>query len=510
MSTGLWITCPAYSESDMDRYLSKLIDSLDHWFGVPVSGRKHSTALLTEECEARLGRILSARRVTLYWPVLWEKMRPILAERFPLAAYSAIAAPDQAFHDALERVMEDATRHNGAKLYQEYPELERIDRSICESYASFTDEVFSALEKKRDEISTAFFGGRDFGKITWICLPDESDASTRPGGRSALMLESEGGRFYYKPRNCTVEMVYSQLMERLFPEMGPACDCISGDCASFTEYIKKQPLSSEADADEYYWRMGVLTAVFFSFLSDDMHGGNFIPQVNRPVPIDLETLLTPMPLAIGLPMFRITNLEFLNINSGASPLFIPPSGGGKSSPPELNGRPVSVLGREKPYLSGFSDAYRRIRDNAGAWISILRDHSEMPLRFVPNSHDIYKKILRGITSPELLRSAKARDVWLDRLRAQVADPLDLGMWESEIEDLLHLDMPDYIIRAGGNTVFRQDGTVLSENRLRSPLDFTTKRLNSMSEEELHTACDDLRGLLDNYRRMSENWFTNCK
>ena len=80
------------------------------------------------------------------------------------------------------------------------------------------------------------------------------------------------------------------------------------------------------------------------------------------------------------------------------------------------------------------------------------------------------------------------------------------MWESEIEDLLHLDMPDYIIRAGGNTVFRQDGTVLSENKLRSPLDFTTKRLNSMSEEELHTACDDLRGLLDNYRRMSENWF----
>lgn len=107
---------------------------LESCLGVPLQGRALRASSLTEAGEATLQHILSARRMELYWPVLWERMRPKLAEAYPLASVSAGAAPGRARQEALFGALRDVMRDGGAALYEEYPEFARIDRHICAGF----------------------------------------------------------------------------------------------------------------------------------------------------------------------------------------------------------------------------------------------------------------------------------------------------------------------------------------------------------------------------------------
>ena len=103
-------------------FFAEYYDILENCFSVPVQGRARRASSLTEAGEATLPHILSARRMELYWPILWERMRPELEEKFPLSTISAGAVSRQARQEAFCRVLEDAARDGGAALYAEYPE----------------------------------------------------------------------------------------------------------------------------------------------------------------------------------------------------------------------------------------------------------------------------------------------------------------------------------------------------------------------------------------------------
>ena len=173
---------------------------LEEYLGAPLAGRERRAASLTEAGEATLPDILNARRMELYWPILWERMRPELETAYPLAAISAGVIPKRARQDALRRALEDVTQDGGAALYAEYTELARINRLVCAGFERFIDEVFQTIEEKRAEIAATFFGGRDFGKVNAARPPKTTDARTRPDSRMTLYLETEGGGFYFKPR----------------------------------------------------------------------------------------------------------------------------------------------------------------------------------------------------------------------------------------------------------------------------------------------------------------------
>lgn len=478
-------------------FFAEDLELLERYLGAPIEGGERRAASLTASGEASLSVIRCARRMELFWPVLWERMLPLLSPEHPLAGVSAAAVPKQARQDALQRVLEDVSREGGAaSLYERYPELERIDRLTYAGFVRLLDELFRALEEKRGEIAAAFFGGRDFGKVTAVCLPRLKDVGSRPGSRMTLRLETEGGRFYFKPRVCAAENLYAQLTERLFPEIGRTCRVVVGDYASFTENIETAPLASMDEAAEYFRRLGEMNAVFFALQSGDMHAGNILPQGKRPVPIDLECLLRAEPAGevYRPPHVAASTMLAVAVNSGRtnSPLYAPRGNErGLLRLPQLDGRPVTVLQTQDSYLAGFKEGGRRILENAGEWRRVIREHPEVPVRVQLRSHGVYGLILRGMLKPAQLRSAAARDAWLERVWAQSPAEQRAQLRELEREDFLNLDIPDFYLLAGEDSARRWDGTVAMAKAFRPPVEYEAQRLGSLSEEELHAASEEL-------------------
>lgn len=485
-------------------FFSEDYDMFESCLGVPIPGRERRAASLTEAGEAMLPGILSARRMELYWPVLWEKIRPQLEADYPLVSLLPDAIPKQARQDAFRRALDDVTRDGGAALYAEYPELLRLDRHICEGFARFLDEVFQTLEEKREEIACTFFGGQDFGRVIAARLPKETDARTRPGSRTTLYLETESGGFYFKPRVCMAEKLYSRLMERFFPWVGTTCKTVVGERASFAESIEAAPLASEAEAKEYYRRMGVLTAIFYVLQTGDLHSGNFIAQGPKPTPVDLEMLLGTQPTWLPTDSPRIATLSMLRLGGGSeqlSPLYAQDGDAkGQCGLPRLDGRPVSVLDEEEAYLAGFKDGYRRIMEDSGEWIAMIREYPDMPLRVLLRSHKTYGAILRGMVKPAQLRSAEARDAWLERAWADKLEANRSIVREMERGYFLNLDFPDFYILSGDNAIRHPDGTVALEGMLRTPMDCAVQRIGSLSEKELTAATEDLHGIFMGLRK----------
>lgn len=308
--------------------------------------------------------------------------------------------------------------------------------------------------------------------MTAVRLHRPMDARTRPGSRTTLCLETEGGRFYFKPRDCTAERLYARLMERFFPDVGTTCKTVPAGRASFAGNIEAAPLGSEAEADAYYRRMGVLTAVFYVLQSGDLHSGNLIAQGAKPTPVDLEILLGTLPAGTDARMPRIGGLSLLRPDGGSgrrSPLYAGPDDTeGLRRLPQLDGRPVSVLDAEEAYLAGFADGFRRVTEHAGEWIEIIHEYPDLPLRVLLRSHRTYGMILRGMVRPAQLRSVQARDAWLERAWASIPEPRRNVVREMERGCFLDLDVPDFCILAGDTVIRRPDGTPVPECTLRAP------------------------------------------
>lgn len=475
------------------------------YLGVQAAGRERRAQSLTPAGEASLRDILTCRRMELYWPLLWERMLPWVEKDYPLAAFSPAALPKQARQDALCRALEEVA-DLGPALFERYPLLERYDRLICSGAERALDEVFTTLEERRGAISDAFFGGRDFGKVTLARLPSSTNPGTRPGARMTLLLETEGGRFYFKPRVCTAENLYSSLMERFFPEVGGSCKVVLADRASFHESVEALPLASMTEAEAYYSRMGALSAVFYALQSGDMHSGNIVARGPYPVPIDLECLLPSWPAQVPFAAPLMEEMTLVRPRSGGynSPLYVEPQNRrGRGNLPRLAGRPVTVLDQPEVFLASFSDAYRRILASAGEWVRMIRDRPDVAVRVLLRPHRASGVILRGMLKPAQLRSVQARDAWLERAWAALPEPQRSQFRELERVDFLSLDIPDFYLRVGESSVRREDGTVAAENAMLPPAVYAEKRFSCLSQGELESALKGLQAYLAAIRGCEE-------
>ena len=479
----------------------------NQYLGVQAAGRERRAPSLTPAGETSLQDILTSRRMELYWPLLWERMLSWVASDYPLAAVAPGTLPKQVRQDALCRALEELIRL-GPALYETYPLLEHYDRLVCAGASRFFDEVFTTLEEQRGAISDTFFGGRDFGKITAARLPNAINSGSRPGFRMTLLLEAEGGRFYFKPRVCTAEKLYDALMERFFPEMGTSCKTVIGPRASFTESVQKAPLASGEEAKAYFTRLGAMSAIFYALQTGDMHSSNVIPMGPYPVPIDLECLLPVWWASVPYAPPDIEMLSFLRKkkNGYNSPLYVEPGNvRARQNLCQLSGRPVTVLDEPEAFLAGFKDAYRRIMESAGEWVFMLEAHPEVPLRMLLRSHRTSGSILRGLLEPAQLRSAKARDAWLERVWAAIPESWRSQVREMEREDFLNLDFPELCLHIGESSVRRTDGTVVLENAVLPPAQYAKLRFASLSEQELQKALEGLKSYLAVIRACEEEY-----
>ena len=472
-------------------------DVMAEYLDQPIAIRSPRDDMMTKTVRATLGDILYLRLAELYMPVVQKRMCSLLADDYPLVSVPPSLAPAQARMGALLRVMDETG--GGEKLRDEYPELARLDCAIRTGFENLVSEILSSLEEKHEEVSRLFFFGRDFGRVTAMRLPGRKFQRTRTssGGRMTLLVETEGGKLYYKPHSCKTDQVFSQLTRRFFPELHAGNQTIDCGRASLAEFVSTIPLTCEADAKAYYVRMGLLAAIYFALDGKDLHSENIIPHGHTPVPIDLEVLAGhTMPDSKLEPVIEMAPKER---GSMFTPLYaIADDGYGENGVevngylPRVNGRMVTVEGYEDAFIAGFSDGFLRMRNYSKEIITLLEDAADAPIRVGIRNLRIYPLIINGMLQPERLRSRSARDAWLDKAWDMLPKDERALCRELEREDLLNLDYPQFYTCIGGETLYRMDGRVAIRDVLSAPLDCVRARLKLLTNECLEECVQTLR------------------
>lgn len=480
--------------------MQTFFDVMSDYLHRPIAVRAPREGMITKAAEAASGEIQDLRLTEVYWPLVLDRMQSLLSEQFPLAAVSLDCVPAHARMKALLHVMDETD--GGEKLREEFPELARLDRVVRTGFESLISEILSLAEEKRAEISRQFFAGRDFGRITAIRLPWRKfqQTRTRPGGRMTLCIETEGGTFYYKPHSAKPDQVYSRLTGRFFPELHVGNRTVDCGSASFAEAVPKLPLSCEAECATYYTRMGLLAALYYVLGGQDLHSENIIPHGAVPVAIDVEVLLGhQMPGSALEPVIEMAPADRAGV---FTPLYA--TGDDEYSInredanghlPVLHGRKVTVEGFEEAFIAGFADGFRRMRENAGEILSLLKGAADTPIRIGIRRLQMYPVIFAGMLQPDRLRSVAARDAWLEKAWELIPEKWRASYRELERDDLLLLDIPGFHICIGDGTIRHTEGRGSFPETLPVPLDCVKARLPLLTEECLDTCIRTLRANL---------------
>ena len=451
-------------------------------FHVTLPGAEHRRDVLTEEGEASLCRICALRLMYLHWPLIRRKMTPYLQQINPLASISTDLVDEAEIMGALRYVLQDLDRAGKEALYAEYPVLPQLEDLLCDKMKRLADRICENIRRQREQIAADFFSGKDFGRIIHISPTNPKDAHSRPGGGMPLFITAEHGKFLFKPSDISPHVVFAQIMNAVFPELGkePAV-LIRGD-SSFMEYIPAEYPETDEEIRAYSYNSGLESALFFALLSEDMNGRNFIPQKNRPVPIDLEYLL-PCPHDSRANSIPKSVERLLCIQEPERSVLGVQFGDGKT-----------VYDEPDMFLSGFAHGYRRIMEQRDTILAILKQNGIMILRAQNLPVTLIFTILHDSVRPGCLRSADARESYLQNVGAQLSGSKEKVDWD--LYDFRHLDAPYFYMRAADCALYRSDGTIVVKDYGPSPLEITEKNLARLSEEELAASLEEIEQAME--------------
>src|SRR5262249_30651640 len=118
------------------------------------------------------------------------------------------------------------------------------------------------------------------------------------GGRGVAILGFASGiKIVYKPKDMAIDHVWADLLEWLgarglpIPVVAP--QSLARDGYGWAAFVTADAPGSDRDWCGYYRRAGGLLAILHLLRGTDFHQENIIESAGSPVPVDLETLLTP-------------------------------------------------------------------------------------------------------------------------------------------------------------------------------------------------------------------------
>lgn len=261
--------------------------------------------LLNPLCAAawlRIGRTLAhSARVPLQRSILARLCSyagPALYEEFVKFRESSAAArsPDSDC-DSIYRAFIGSMRDGFfLPFLTRRPALARLMISLLTQWVEATDEFLDRLtadEQALTHLTGSHCSVRDLVTIR-TNLSDPHN-----GGRSVFVLTfSSGARVVYKPRSLACDSIWNQLTTWLAAQGGPSIGShpMTLDMGQYgwQAFCDHAPCSPES-ASGFYQRMGACLALFRVLGSSDMHHENLIANGDRPVFVDVETLVAPLP-----------------------------------------------------------------------------------------------------------------------------------------------------------------------------------------------------------------------
>lgn len=449
-----------------------------------------------DSARRKISVLLFERLQAIAAPALDALLQERLSRENPIAALNMELVPRSERESTSAALLDELENSDLAPLKGMPRLLELLDRSTAQ-FITMIREMLERIAERRAEIAEIFFSGADIGSITDASC-DGSDL--HENGRCSVILTTAQGKLLYKPHDCRTDVLYAQLVDRFFSDITLAPRCIAGDGYGFCEFICARSAELKEEIRRYFRHFGSLCAVFQALGSSDLHAENFLAVGDRPVLIDLETLLTPSPKVFGeapLPDEQSSFTDALNHSLYPSSLLPHLSGGRDLSPlmnqecgrglPVLGGVVQTVQGYMDDFLSGFEKGYRRCMMLRSELEDVLQAFSSIRIRRLLRHTQYYATLQRRLVSPAALSSIETQKAVTARLRTyfeQAHAPHLLPLAAAEEIALLRGDIP-YFYSAGDGCDLLASGCMVIEGYFAcSGVENARRRLARMSEDEL--------------------------
>ncbi|MBQ1791647.1 MAG: type 2 lantipeptide synthetase LanM, partial [Oscillospiraceae bacterium] len=199
--------------------------------------------------------------------------------------FASQADRERAVRETAERLM----RPEG-NPFAVYPLLKQDSDRVRANFRGFLTGFLHRLDENRRQIEQLLLQGRPMGALFSLSA---SGADSHLHGQCALRVGTEGGVFYYKPRDSRLDRLYREIAQRFCPGDTLAPLAVCGEGFGFIECMKTAPVQSLEEVSLYYEHFGALTALFRFLGTSDMHYENILACGVYPAAIDMETLFTP-------------------------------------------------------------------------------------------------------------------------------------------------------------------------------------------------------------------------
>ncbi|HET7620614.1 MAG TPA: type 2 lanthipeptide synthetase LanM family protein [Gemmatimonadaceae bacterium] len=478
---------------------------------------------------------------------------PILQERFE--SYLASRATDPARSWKTERIDPvDGAPVSGAyldyvgemldggmsRLLVELPVLARIMATTALLWRDASAQFLLRLEADRAAIAEFLAGGSEPGLLVDI---DAGLSDAHSGGHTVHILTFASGlRLVYKPRPLGVDAAFEALLHWAAERGAPLPTRNTATLAprvldrggyGWAEYVEHAACADPLAVRRYYENAGSLLALLHGLGSTDCHYENIVACGDRPVIVDLETVLQPEIERAEPPLDRARNLgarllyDESVLRTGMLPAWQGAGGdsaydtggfsatAGQTTPfgavrwraintdamqlerlratigthpnlPTLEGRPVSPAQHVDDIVLGFGRMYE--------WLSAHRDALLAPggpvarlarerVRFIARPSSVYDHVLRRSLRKGVLHDGAAREIELELL-ARGLLPLSRELWpllEVEKQSLAQLDIPLFTIPGDATVMALGDRSI---HLARSGLDVARSRIQSLGPEGL--------------------------
>ncbi len=189
------------------------------------------------------------------------------------------------------------TWRSGGKrdFFLAHPVAARLIGVAVSHWVDSTADLIARLARDRAAIGERFSSGDEPGLVEAVAT-DLSDPHR--GGRTVSILTFAGGlKVVYKPKDLHIDAAWASLVDWMGDHAAPVAltpvRVLVRDGYGWCEFIAADQNRADRDQALFYRRAGGLLAMLHLLRACDFHHENVISAGGFPVPVDLETLVTP-------------------------------------------------------------------------------------------------------------------------------------------------------------------------------------------------------------------------
>lgn len=430
-------------------------------------------------------------------------------------------SPQKRFDSFIDRLRQPTLRFS---FLRDFPVLARQCVLTLHDWVESSVEFLQRLTADYHALGQHFANGEEPGPLVDLSMEGDSH---RHGRRVIVTRFERGLRVVYKPRSLSLDRHFLEIVEWLnqrgqepplrhlrLLDRGPY---------GWTEHVDVRPCENAGELEQFYRRQGAWVAFLHVLGAVDFHSENLLAEGSHPVLIDLEGLLhrrvydnieTAYDLAKFLLGDSILTTGLLPIPERTTDKYDGSAIGGASdqlhwyevpavenagsdeyrivrkrlkiqpvgNQPTLAGAPV-LPGKYKSHIEqGFLETWHRLATHAGELEERLSRFATDTTRAIVRASIAYSALDLEGWHPDMLRTALARDMWLDDLWVVGASrPYLQACIASEQRQLRAGDIPYFTSTPTSTDVTDADGAVMPQPQSRCGMDVAKERLAHIRE-----------------------------